>query len=165
MALIPCETTLARVRTSSKLSQSRNCTPNDMSRTIDSSASERAFHADRRRVAAPGSSIPPSCPRGCSAGRAAPRSRPTQKCLSATASGSRGDAPQRPLLLHCGPASTASSSPQMSSSMNCRAPTADLGLDRIKPIVKKVGRRRGFRLQGIRLRGNARHGVVSSPTR
>src|SRR5262249_50920316 len=31
MALIPCGTTPGRVRTSSKLSQSQNCTPNDIS--------------------------------------------------------------------------------------------------------------------------------------
>jgi hypothetical protein len=45
------------------------------------------------------------------------------------------------------------------------SPTADFGLDRIEPIVKKMGSRLCFMLQGIRLRGNARHGVVSSPTR
>jgi hypothetical protein len=45
------------------------------------------------------------------------------------------------------------------------SPIADFDLDRIEPIVKKMGSRLCFRLQGIRLRGNARHGVVSSPTR
>jgi hypothetical protein len=44
-------------------------------------------------------------------------------------------------------------------------PTADFGLDRIEPIVKKMCSHLCFRLQGIRLRGNVRHGVVSSPTR
>jgi hypothetical protein len=43
-------------------------------------------------------------------------------------------------------------------------PTPDLGLDRIEPIVKKVGSALCSKLQGIRLRGNACHGVVSSPT-
>jgi hypothetical protein len=43
------------------------------------------------------------------------------------------------------------------------SPTANLGLDRIEPIVEKMGSRLGFKLQGIRLRGNASHGVVSSP--
>jgi hypothetical protein len=43
------------------------------------------------------------------------------------------------------------------------SPPPDLGLDRIEPIVKKVGSRLCFKLQGIRLRGNARHGVVSCP--
>jgi hypothetical protein len=39
-----------------------------------------------------------------------------------------------------------------------------LGLKRIKPIAEKINSHLGRRLQGIRLRGNARHGVVSSPT-
>ena len=43
-------------------------------------------------------------------------------------------------------------------------PSPHLGLDRIKPVVEKVNSHLGCRLQGIRLRGNVRHGVVSSPT-
>ncbi len=39
-----------------------------------------------------------------------------------------------------------------------------LGLDRIEPIVEKINSHFGRRLQRIRLRGIARHGVVSSPT-
>jgi hypothetical protein len=38
------------------------------------------------------------------------------------------------------------------------------GLNRIKPVVEKINSHLGRRLQRIRLRGNARHGVVSSPT-
>jgi hypothetical protein len=38
-----------------------------------------------------------------------------------------------------------------------------LPLDRIEPIVEKVGSGLGFKLQGTRLRGIACHGVVSSP--
>jgi hypothetical protein len=43
-------------------------------------------------------------------------------------------------------------------------PIAQASFDRIKPVVEKVDGRLSFRLQGIRLRGNVRHGVVSSPT-
>jgi len=39
----------------------------------------------------------------------------------------------------------------------------DLGLDRIKPIVEKINSHLGCGLRRIRLRGSARHGVVSSP--
>jgi hypothetical protein len=42
-------------------------------------------------------------------------------------------------------------------------PSPHLGLDRIKPVVKKINSHLGCRLRRIRLRGNARHGVVSSP--
>jgi hypothetical protein len=38
------------------------------------------------------------------------------------------------------------------------------GLNRIKPVVEKINSHLGRRLQRIRLRGNACHGVVSSPT-
>jgi ribosomal protein L22 len=38
-----------------------------------------------------------------------------------------------------------------------------LGLDRIEPVVEKINSHLGRWLQRIRLRGNARHGVVSSP--
>src|SRR6202051_3441126 len=41
--------------------------------------------------------------------------------------------------------------------------SAHLGLDRIKPIVEKLGNRLRFKLRGSRLRANVRHGVVSSP--
>jgi hypothetical protein len=40
-------------------------------------------------------------------------------------------------------------------------PVTDSGLDRIKPIIEKVGVTLGRRLRKLRLRGNARHGVVS----
>src|SRR5712664_4364662 len=39
---------------------------------------------------------------------------------------------------------------------------ADLGLNRINPVVEKMDCSLSLRLQGIRLRGNACHGVVSS---
>jgi hypothetical protein len=42
-------------------------------------------------------------------------------------------------------------------------PSPHLGLDRIKPVVEKINSHLGRRLRRIRLRGNARHGVVSSP--
>src|SRR4029077_11341893 len=42
-------------------------------------------------------------------------------------------------------------------------PSAHLGLDRIKPVVEKINSHLGCRLRRIRLRGSARHGVVSSP--
>src|SRR6266536_3805600 len=40
------------------------------------------------------------------------------------------------------------------------SPIAHRGLDRIKPIVEKLGSRLGFTLRGIGLRDNAGHGVV-----
>jgi hypothetical protein len=40
---------------------------------------------------------------------------------------------------------------------------ADLGLNRINPVVEKMDCSLALRLQRLRLRGNARHGVVSSP--
>ena len=43
-------------------------------------------------------------------------------------------------------------------------PSPHLGLDRIEPVVEKINSHLGCRLQRIRLRGIARHGVVSSPT-
>ena len=43
-------------------------------------------------------------------------------------------------------------------------PIAHPGLDRIEPVVEKINSRFGRRLRGIRLRGIARHGVVSGPT-
>jgi hypothetical protein len=43
-------------------------------------------------------------------------------------------------------------------------PITNPGLDWIKPVVEKMNSRLGCRLQGIKLRGNVRHGVVSSPT-
>jgi hypothetical protein len=43
-------------------------------------------------------------------------------------------------------------------------PSPHLGLDRIKPVVEKINSHLGCRLRRIRLRGNACHGVVSSPT-
>src|SRR5262249_21605083 len=42
-------------------------------------------------------------------------------------------------------------------------PIAQASFDRVKPMVEKVDSRLGCRLQGLKLRGNARHGVVSSP--
>jgi hypothetical protein len=42
---------------------------------------------------------------------------------------------------------------------------ANAGFDRIKPIVQKCGRSCSGRLRSYRLRGNACHGVVSSPAR
>jgi hypothetical protein len=39
-----------------------------------------------------------------------------------------------------------------------------LGLDRIKPVVEKLGSSLCFNLRGIRLRCIVRHGVVSNPT-
>jgi hypothetical protein len=42
-------------------------------------------------------------------------------------------------------------------------PDANLGLDRIKPVVEKINNHLGCRLRRIRLRGSARHGVVSGP--
>jgi ribosomal protein L22 len=42
-------------------------------------------------------------------------------------------------------------------------PSAHLGLDRIKLVVEKINSHLGCRLRRIRLRGSARHGVVSSP--
>jgi hypothetical protein len=42
-------------------------------------------------------------------------------------------------------------------------PSAHLGLDRIKPVGEKINSHLGCRLRRIRLRGSARHGVVSSP--
>src|SRR6267142_4889421 len=41
-------------------------------------------------------------------------------------------------------------------------PIAQAGFDRIKPIVEKMGRRLGCRLQGHRLRAIVGHGVVST---
>jgi hypothetical protein len=41
---------------------------------------------------------------------------------------------------------------------------AQTTFDRIKPVVEKMNRRLACRLRRIRLRGNACHGVVSSPT-
>jgi hypothetical protein len=43
-------------------------------------------------------------------------------------------------------------------------PRPYLGLDRVKPVVEKINSHLGRRLQRLRLRGNVRHGVVSSPT-
>src|SRR5258705_10700647 len=43
-------------------------------------------------------------------------------------------------------------------------PLAHPGLNRIEPIVEKINSRFRRGLRGIRLRGNACHGVVSSPT-
>ena len=43
-------------------------------------------------------------------------------------------------------------------------PSPHRGLDRIKPVVEKINSHLGCRLRRIRLRGMARHGVVSSPT-
>src|SRR5205085_1685685 len=43
------------------------------------------------------------------------------------------------------------------------SPIAHRDLDRIEPIVEKLGSRLGFTLQGIRLRDSAGHGVVSGP--
>src|SRR5467141_387061 len=42
-------------------------------------------------------------------------------------------------------------------------PIAHADFDRIKPIVEKMDRRLGFRLQGCRVRAIAGHGVVSPP--
>jgi len=42
-------------------------------------------------------------------------------------------------------------------------PSAYAGFDRIKPVVEKMHSRFGLGLQKLRLRGNACHGVVSSP--
>src|SRR5262249_56679157 len=42
-------------------------------------------------------------------------------------------------------------------------PFAYTALDRIKPVVEKVDRGVGYRLQRLKLRGNACHGVVSVP--
>jgi hypothetical protein len=42
-------------------------------------------------------------------------------------------------------------------------PFAHTALDRIKPVVEKVGGGVGCRLERIRLRGTVRHGVVSVP--
>jgi hypothetical protein len=44
-------------------------------------------------------------------------------------------------------------------------PIAQPSFDRIKPVVKKINRRLRLRLDGIGLRGSARHGVVSCPAR
>ena len=41
-------------------------------------------------------------------------------------------------------------------------PIAQAGFDRIKPIVEKMNRRLGLRLQGCRVRAIAGHGVVST---
>jgi len=43
------------------------------------------------------------------------------------------------------------------------SPIAHLGLNRIKPIVEKLGSRLGFTLRAIGLRDSAGHGVVSGP--
>jgi hypothetical protein len=43
------------------------------------------------------------------------------------------------------------------------SPIAHRSLDRIEPIVEKLGSRLGFTLQGIGLRDSAGHGVVSGP--
>ena len=43
-------------------------------------------------------------------------------------------------------------------------PIAHATFDRIKPVVEKINSRLACRMRGIRLRGNACHGVVSSPT-
>ena len=43
-------------------------------------------------------------------------------------------------------------------------PSPHLGLDRVDPVVEKINSQLGRRLQGIGLRGNLGHGVVSSPT-
>jgi len=43
------------------------------------------------------------------------------------------------------------------------SPIANLGLDRIEPIVEKLGSCPGFTLRGIGLRDSAGHGVVSGP--
>jgi hypothetical protein len=42
-------------------------------------------------------------------------------------------------------------------------PIAQASFDRVKPIVEKVDSCLGCRLRGLKLRGNVRHGVVSSP--
>jgi hypothetical protein len=42
-------------------------------------------------------------------------------------------------------------------------PSAHLDLDRIKPVVEKINSHLDCRLRRIRLRGSARHSVVSSP--
>jgi hypothetical protein len=42
-------------------------------------------------------------------------------------------------------------------------PATDAALDRIEPIVEKVGVTLGRWLRKLRLRGNACHGVVSCP--
>jgi hypothetical protein len=44
------------------------------------------------------------------------------------------------------------------------SPIAKARLNRIKPVVEKIDTRFGLGLRRIRLRGNVRHGVVSSPT-
>jgi hypothetical protein len=44
-------------------------------------------------------------------------------------------------------------------------PIANLRLDRIEPIVEKLGSRVCFTLRGISLRDTAGHGVVSGPAR
>jgi hypothetical protein len=43
-------------------------------------------------------------------------------------------------------------------------PIAQPTFDRIEPVVEKINSRLGCRLRGIRLCGNACHGVVSNPT-
>jgi hypothetical protein len=42
-------------------------------------------------------------------------------------------------------------------------PIAQASFNRVKPIVEKVDSRFGCRLRRLKLRGNARHGVVSCP--
>jgi hypothetical protein len=42
-------------------------------------------------------------------------------------------------------------------------PIAQASFDRVKPIVEKVDSCLGCGLRGLKLRGNVRHGVVSSP--
>jgi hypothetical protein len=42
-------------------------------------------------------------------------------------------------------------------------PVTDAGLDRIKPVIEKLGGNVSRWLRKLRLRGNARHGVVSCP--
>ena len=43
-------------------------------------------------------------------------------------------------------------------------PIAQATFDRIKPVVEKINSPLATTLRGIRLRGNACHGVVSNPT-
>jgi hypothetical protein len=42
---------------------------------------------------------------------------------------------------------------------------AQASFDRIEPVVEEMNRRVGIGLNGIGLRGRARHGVVSCPAR
>ncbi len=128
----------------------------------------RACGADK--PAAPGSSTPSSCRRGCSAGRAAPRSRSARRSRSASASGCRAVARNAGSSfiagLRASPVARASqhrvelAADQLFDEL--ASPIAHLGLDRIKPVVEKLSSWLGRRLRRIRLRGSARHGVVSS---